>query len=92
MDKIESITQAMRNLAENEDFKKVIEASKNMFQVDEPSAPVANYEPHQTMYLDGNKAVFRHFEKLANGDYLEEAKQSGDSDTFEKFQNENQLP
>tara|TARA_R110001592_G_scaffold71939_4_gene219555 strand:+ start:4543 stop:4818 length:276 start_codon:yes stop_codon:yes gene_type:complete len=91
MEGIKSITEAMRRLSQTEDYKKVLDATKNFLHADEPSAPVAKFDPHQTMYLDGHKAVFRHFEKLERGDYLDESRQDEPNESFDKFTNQNQL-
>lgn len=37
------------------------------FDADSPSAPTANFQTNETMFLDGNKAVFKLIQQIMDG-------------------------
>jgi hypothetical protein len=88
---IRKLTEAAIRLSENPDYMLLIERSKESFKADEPSAIVAGFDTNQTMFFDGHKAVFRHFDKLIAGDYLEELPDEDQPTPREEFMQENQI-
>jgi hypothetical protein len=65
------IRELFKEVFETDEGKEALEILSNYFDADLPSAPAADFEPYKTMYLDGNKAVFKLITDITKGKYNE---------------------
>jgi hypothetical protein len=65
------IKKLFHEVFKNEEAEEALDILRKYFEVENPSAPVANFDTKKMLYLDGHKAVFKEIEDIIEGKYDE---------------------